>query len=220
MSPQRQLLTQIFAKLNTEHELRKLSEAEADNKREENDDKKVSSKLRAFAADLIVSMPGLTEEKALQMFEHFSKQEKDTPMPQVDIQKLIPIIEEGLMARAKLTKRDGQSEAQAFARLYENDIEFRKSWAMITEMKHFAELSKSMPNMMSTTPTSTEVGNTNVSDDSAEAVRLLTEMAEKQHRTFTEVFLDAGNRELANRTYRSQQRPTASSTSGSELQRR
>jgi hypothetical protein len=44
------------------------------------------------------------------------------------------------------------------------------------------------------------VGNTNISDDSAEAVRLLQEMAEKQHRTFEQVFADPNNKALASRT--------------------
>jgi hypothetical protein len=197
-------------------------------KQRANDDNKVSSKLRDFAAALIVSMPGLTEEKALQfiihtphgrkMFEHFSKQREQT-MPQVDISKLIPVIEEGLLARAKLTKRDGQSEAQAFAKLYEADIEFRKSWVNLTEVKHQLALSKSMPNMMSLEPTMVGGKDATNVNDPAEAVRLLNEMAERQHRTFEEVFLDQSNAELAARTYRPQHRPTASSTSGSELQR-
>jgi len=55
--------------------------------------------------------------------------------------------------------------------------------------------------MATLTPTSTEVGNTLVSDDSAEAVRLLQEMADKQHRTFEQVFSDPQNRKLAAATY-------------------
>jgi hypothetical protein len=51
------------------------------------------------------------------------------------------------------------------------------------------------------TPTSTEVGSGSVSDDSAEAVRQLQEMADKQHRSFTQVFEDPANRALAIRTY-------------------
>jgi hypothetical protein len=68
-------------------------------------------------------------------------------------------------------------------------------------------------------PTSTSVGNTNVSDDSAEAVRLLQEMAEKQGRKFEDVFADPNNTALAGRTHTGAHRPTSSSTSGSELQR-
>jgi Ser-tRNA(Ala) deacylase AlaX len=73
--------------------------------------------------------------------------------------------------------------------------------------------------MASLEPTFTEVGNTNVADDSAEAVRLLKEMAEKQHRTFEQVFSDPENKALAGRTYTSAHRPNSSSTSGDELQR-
>jgi hypothetical protein len=43
-------------------------------------------------------------------------------------------------------------------------------------------------------------------------------MAEEQGRRFEQVFADPANKELAARTYRAEQRPTASSTSGRELQ--
>lgn len=56
------------------------------------------------------------------------------------------------------------------------------------------------------TPTSTEVGSTQVSDDSAEAVRLLQKMADQQHRTFEQVFADPANKALAGRTYTSAHR--------------
>jgi hypothetical protein len=60
-------------------------------------------------------------------------------------------------------------------------------------------LSKSMASLR---PTSTEVGSSATSDDSAaEAVRLLGEMAAKNGRSFEEVFADPANRALANRTY-------------------
>lgn len=144
---------------------------------------------------------------------NLSKQ-KDPPMPQVNIMKLIEVTEQGLMAQ--VTKRDGESYAQSFARRYENDISFRRDWAALTDAKHLMALGKGMATL---TPTSTEVGNTNVSDDSAEAVRLLREMADKQHRSFEQVFADPANRALAARTYTAAHRPTASSTSGSELQR-
>jgi hypothetical protein len=54
---------------------------------------------------------------------------------------------------------------------------------------------------------------------SAEAVRLLNEMATKQSRKFEEVFADPANRALAAATYTGAHRPNISSTSGSELQR-
>jgi hypothetical protein len=206
--------------------LRKLSEAaEAEDVRDEPDDDKVEPKLRAWAQLMVVVDPSKTEEEHLSDFintargrhraEHLNNLSKGAPM--LDVSKLIPVLEEGLMARAKLTKRDGQTEAQAFAKLYENDIDFRKQWATITEAKHAIALGKSLPNMMSTKPTSTEVGNTDSADDSAEAVRLLSEMAAKQHRSFEQVFQDPDNAALAARTYTSHHR---SSTSGSELQQR
>jgi hypothetical protein len=60
---------------------------------------------------------------------------------------------------------------------------------------------------------------TSVADSSAEALRLLGEMAAKQGRSFEQVFADPANRELAGRTYTGHHRPNTSSTSGSELQR-
>ena len=38
-------------------------------------------------------------------------------------------------AQAALQKRDGETEAKAFARLYENNLTFRKQWASVTEAK-------------------------------------------------------------------------------------
>jgi hypothetical protein len=210
--------------------LEKLSEAEAaEDVRDEDDYKKLSNKLRAMVEAMIVAEPTLTKEAATHHLLHTARgrdlaehlnnlSKKDTP-PMLDISKIIPALEEGLLAQAKLSKRDGESDAKAFDRLYMNDIEYRKSWVTITEAKHAIALSKSLPNIMSTTPTSTEVGNTNVSDDSAKAVRLLQEMAERQHKTFEEVFLDSSNAELAARTYTLAHRPNKSSPSYSELER-
>jgi hypothetical protein len=222
-APQRPLLFNDFMKL------RKLSEAEAaEDVRDEDDDDKVEPKLRAWARLMVVVDPSRTEEEHLYRLtqtahgqavaRHLNELSKGAP-PMLDIRKLIPVLEEGLLARAKLEKRDGESDAKAFSRIYENDIDFRKQWQTVTEAKHRIALSKSLPNIMSTTPTSTEVGNTNVSDDSAKAVRLLREMAEKQHKTFEEVFLDNSNAELVERTYTLAHRPNKSSPSYSELER-
>jgi hypothetical protein len=83
----------------------------------------------------------------------------------------------------------------------EDDIDFRRDWQTITDVKHSLALSSTTKSMASLTPTSTEVGSSSVSDDSAEAVRQLQEMADKQRRTFTQVFEDPANRALANCTY-------------------
>jgi hypothetical protein len=127
----------------------------------------------------------------------------------------IGFAEQALMAQ--VAKRDDESDAKAFTRKFENDLEFRKQWRDPTEAKHLLSLGKGMATLK---PTSTEVGNTSVSDDSAEAIRLLNEMATKQGRKFEDVFADPNNKALAGRTYTGAHRPTASSTSGSELQRR
>ena len=117
-------------------------------------------------------------------------------MPQVDFMKLATVMEDAL--NAQVTKRDGESFAQAFSRRYENDIDFRKSWATVSEAKQMLALGKGMATLE---PTSTSVGNSNVSDDSAEAVRLLQEMCEKQGRSFESVFSDPANAKLASQTY-------------------
>jgi hypothetical protein len=123
-----------------------------------------------------------------------------------------------LMEYCKLHKRDGESDVTAFSRIFEapESLDFRRAYAII----------KGFPNMMDTTPVSTEVGSTETSDDSAAALRQLNELAEKQRalaptltiqQAFARVFENPDNRALAARAHR---RPTASSTSGSELQQR
>jgi hypothetical protein len=102
---------------------------------------------------------------------------------------------------AQVTKRDGESYAKSFSRKYEDDISFRRDWAAITEAKLLQASLGYTKGMATLTPTSTVVGNTNVSDDSAEAVRLLAEMAEKQGRSFETVMADPANAKLAARTY-------------------
>ncbi len=113
----------------------------------------------------------------------------------MDMQKLVSVMEEALLARAPNPKD--------FAKLYETDLSFRKQWATVTEAKQMLALSKGMATL---TPTSTGVGNTNVSDDSAEAVRQLQQMCEKQGRSFDQVFADPANSALAQKTYTSAHR--------------
>jgi hypothetical protein len=125
-------------------------------------------------------------------------------MPQVDFMKLATTMENAL--NAQVIKRDGESFAQAFSRRYENDIDFRKSWATVSEAKQLS----AMKGMATLTPTSVGVGNTHVSDDSAEAVRLLQQMAAKNGRSFEQVFADPANRELASKTYTSNHRSSVS----------
>jgi hypothetical protein len=188
------------------------------------DNKKLSAKLDEVVAEMIVAAPSLhpnrarrwllhTESGQRLLAQHTTK--KENIMPQVDILKAATILEDALMAT--ITKRDDETFAKAFTRKYENDIEFRRQWATVNEAKQQVALSKI--GMATITPTSTGVGDTNVSDDSAEAVRLLQEMAEKQHRTFEQVFADPNNKALAGKTYTGAHRPTSSSTSGSELQK-
>src|SRR6266481_1962312 len=51
---------------------------------------------------------------------------------------------QGLLAQAKLSKRDGESEAQCFSRVYQADIDFRKRWANLTEMQQLLALTKTV----------------------------------------------------------------------------
>ena len=191
-------------------------------------DKKLSVQLDEIVAEMIAAAPSLHPNRARRWLLHtpsgrellvqHTTKKKETQMPQVDILKLIGVIEDGLMAQARLHKRHDESEAKAFSKLYENDIEYRKRWAALTDAKMTLSMAKKTTATM--TPTFTEVGDTNVADDSAEAVRLLQEMAEQSGKSFEVVFSAPENKKLAARTYRAEQRPNVSSTSGSELQRR
>jgi hypothetical protein len=108
----------------------------------------------------------------------------------------------------EFTKRDGERYHQSFARKFENDIDFRRDWQTITDAKMSMALASTTKSLATLTPTST-VGRTDVSDDSAEAVRLLQEMAAKNGRSFEEVFAAPENRELASRTYTRHHLPAA-----------
>ena len=181
------------------------------------DDDKVSAKLRAMVDAMIAAAPTLNRQQAAyyllhtphgrRLAEHLNNLSKgETVMPQVDIRKFVAILEDGLMAQAKLHKRPDESEAKCFSRIYESDIDFRKQWRDLTEVKHSMALSKGMATLE---PTSTSVGDTNVSDDSAEAVRLLGEMAAKNGRSFESVFSDPANAKLALQTYTANHRSSA-----------
>jgi hypothetical protein len=139
--------------------------------------------------------------------------QKELPMLQVDIFKLNNIesvveiakhiVSKGdaneisemdftrvLQGHAKLTKRAGESIGAAFERILTapENTELRKAYRVAK-------------GMASLEPTSAEVGSSENSDDSAEAVRLLQEMATKNGRSFESVFTDPANAKLAARTY-------------------
>jgi hypothetical protein len=143
-----------------------------------------------------------TEQGQALLAQHTKKEE---PMPQVNIMKLIEVIEEGL--NAQVTPRDGESFAKAFSRKYETDEGYRRRWKTIQDARLdlSPNMSKSMPTL---TPTST--------DDSDEAVRLLGEMAAKNGQSFEAVFSNPANAKLAARTYTSAHR--SSPSYGSEEQ--
>jgi hypothetical protein len=100
---------------------------------------------------------------------------------------------------AQVTKLDGKSYAQSFSRKIETDPEYARQWSDLNAAK-MAALSKGIATL---TPTSVVVDRDH---DPAEAVRLLQEMADKQRRTFEQVFADPANAKLANRTYTSAHR--------------
>lgn len=131
-------------------------------------------------------------------------------MPQVNVQKLIETLEQSLMAQ--VAKRDGESYAQSFSRKFESDIDFRKQWRDLTDVKlGFADTATTTTAAAKgMTPTSTSVGSSLVADDSAEAVRLLGEMAERNGKSFEQVFADPANVKLAARTYTSSHRSSPS----------
>lgn len=202
-------------------------------------DKKLSEQLDEIVAEMIAATGGdLHPDRARRWLLHTPQgqqlllsqraaKKKETPMP-VDVFKLSNIesvreiskhitekdditefdFTKILMGHARLNKRDNESDGAAFERILtapEN-----------TELRQAYQVTKGMASM---TPTIAVVGDTRLADDSAEAVRLLTEMAEQTGTSFEVVFAAPENRELAARTYRVEQRPNASSTSGSELQR-
>lgn len=178
--------------------------------RGEPDDKKVSESLQEAVANMIAHVPSLNPTHAARWLMYtdqgqaFLAQHKKETKP-MDITKAISVMEDVLMAQ--VTKVSGESYAKSFATKYENDIEFRKQWRNLTDAKLTAALGKGMATL---TPTSVGVGDTSIADDSAEAVRLLSEMAEKQGRTFEQVFADPANAKTAAKTYTSAHRSSVS----------
>jgi hypothetical protein len=117
-----------------------------------------------------------------------------------------------VMEAAKLQKKQGESDAQAFSRLFEQDLTIRKAHA----------ITKSFPNVMRTTPLSVETSSTEVVDDSYEAAKQLAALVDEQRRLaptlttsqlYDRVYADTNNKPLLARAHR------RSSTSGDELQR-
>jgi hypothetical protein len=135
---------------------------------------------------------------------------KDEPMPQVDVFKLSNIesvreiskhitethditefdFTKILMGHARLNKRAGESDGAALERILTapGNSELRQAY-------------RTAKGMASLEPTSVVVGSSETSDDSAEAVRLLAEMAAKNGRSFETEFADPANAKLAAATY-------------------
>jgi hypothetical protein len=173
-------------------------------------DKKLSEQLDEIVAEMVAATGGdLHPDRARRWLLHTSqgqnlllqRKKEQTPMLDINqqIAKLLEITEIGL--NAQVTKRDGESFAKAFSRKYESDESYRRQWRDHSEAKLA---------MTTLTPTSVAVGNPNVADDSAEAVRLLSEMATKNGRSFEQVFADPANAKLAAQTYTSAHGTSAS----------
>jgi hypothetical protein len=97
-----------------------------------------------------------------------------------------------LMEHAKGNRKAGESVVKTFSRMIEEDSEIRRAYG----------IAKGYPNLMSTEPVSTEAGSSEFKDDSAEAIKQLNAMAEKQHRTFEQVFQGPANAKLAAAAHR------------------
>jgi hypothetical protein len=219
---------------------------DAGNPRIDDDSGKVAAKLKEFAAAMIMADPSFTEETAIhhllhsahgrKLAEHLnaiSKSRKEEPMNRQaelrDIAKAdggMAVITKNIIDRGSTTISEHEfsaalmthckNDVRAFSKMLQTDVDIKRAYGIC----------KGYPNTMSLEPVSTEVGNTNVEDDTAKAIAQLNELAEKQRalaptlstaQLFARVFADPANAQLAARAHR---RPTASSTSGSELQRR
>jgi hypothetical protein len=156
--------------------------------RDEEDDEKLSDKLNEIVAEMIVAAPSLHPQRARRWLLHTPQgrellakhptMKKEQPM--LDVNKLIPIAEDALMA--SVNKRDDESYAKAFNRKFENDLGFRKQWASLTEAKHLLALGyhKLYPDVMSVTPVSVEVGATDMKSDADKAYKQLMSLVEEQ----------------------------------------
>jgi hypothetical protein len=199
----------------------KLTDAEDDRRKEKdedstgNNDDKLSDKLKDMVDALIVAAPSLDRQAAAhflmnhpqgrKLAEHLNNiSKKEQPM---DIFKVISITEQALMAG--ITKRDGENYHTAFARKFENDIEFRKQWRDLNEAKQLHGYLKSQPNMMRTKPTEAALGPTDVNDDKNAAYDDLMKLVAEQRKLaptlsdaqlFARVMADPANVKLAARS--------------------
>jgi hypothetical protein len=108
-------------------------------------------------------------------------------------------------------QRDGENYYTAFARKFENDIEFRKQWRDLNEAKQLHGYLKSYPNMMRTEPTEAALGPTDVNEDRNKPYDQLMAMANEQRKLaptltvaqlFARVMADPANVKLAARSLR------------------
>jgi hypothetical protein len=203
--------------------------------RDEPDEKKLSGKLDELVREMIAATGGdLHPQRARRWLLHteqgqalLAQHKRETPMPTVDVMKLHNpdsvlefikssgatehVISEVIMGHAKLNKRDGESDAQAFARVFPK---FQTAYG----------IAKGYPNMMSIEPVSVEVGDTSVSDDSWKASEQLAALMEEQRsrapwmtasRAWEAIYADPANKALVARAHKL---PTASSVNTDYLE--
>jgi hypothetical protein len=111
------------------------------------------------------------------------EQKKEHKQMPLDVLEVISIVEEGMMAQAKLSKRDGETDAKAFSRKYDTDIEFRKLDRSITEAKQLMAAAKSgnYPGLMSLEPIVVGGEDALASNDPVKAVAAYEALVDKQH---------------------------------------
>jgi hypothetical protein len=195
----------------------------------------LSVKLDELVTEMIAATGGdLHPQRARRWLLHtphgrelLAQHKRETPMPTVDIMKLHNpdsviefikssgasehVISEVIMGHAKLNKRDGESDAQAFARVFPK---FQTAYGV----------AKGYPNLMSVEPVSVEVGDTSVADDSWKASGQLAALVEEQRRlapwmTATQaweaIYADPANKALVVRAHKL---PTTSSVNTDYLE--
>jgi hypothetical protein len=240
-TPQPYLFNQVMARKAAETiPPRTEQPGDKNNQRVQDDDKKLSDRLKEAVAAMVAIRPSLNPAHAAKWLLHtehgqsllnLTKSEKELPM-QIDVFKLSNIesvneicrhISKGaadisefefsqmVLGHAKLNKRAGESDAAAFSRIFQapENIQLRrahnicKGYLDREPSEHLLAVVDEYrrKGMASLEPVSTEVGSSEFDDDSAAAVKQLQDLAEKQHRTFEEVFLDRANSKLAQATY-------------------
>jgi hypothetical protein len=124
-------------------------------------------------------------------------------------------LHDAVMSVARTQKKSGETDAQSFARLFESNADIRKAQQIARDQAFVESAQKSIGayqmQSVNVAPVSTNVGNTNVADDSEAAYQQLKQMAEQLaasapymsvHQAFEQVFTAQENASLAVRAIR------------------